>query len=73
MCRSVALDYGLLVGGSTGTVLVALKRLWKKIPAGDEVVVISPDMGERYLETIYSDKWCDTNFGSQKYQHVMVG
>jgi cysteine synthase A len=73
MCRSVALDYGLLVGGSTGTVLVALKRLWKQIPAGDEVVVISPDMGERYLETIYSDKWCDANFGSQMYQHAMVG
>lgn len=73
MCRSVALDYSLLVGGSTGTVLVALKRLWKQIPAGDEVVVISPDMGERYLETIYSDKWCDANFGSQMYQHAMVG
>jgi cysteine synthase A len=65
MCRNVVLDYGLLVGGSTGTVLVAVKRLWEQIPAGDEVVVISPDMGERYLETIYSDKWCEANFGSQ--------
>ncbi|MBC2656611.1 2,3-diaminopropionate biosynthesis protein SbnA [Pseudomonas sp. MSSRFD41] len=73
MCRSVAQDYGLLLGGSTGTVLAAVKRLGAQIPAGEEVVVISPDMGERYLETIYSDKWCDANFGDRLYQHALVG
>ncbi len=57
-CRLFARRYGFLVGGSTGTVLTAIRDYSHKIPAGSVVVMISPDGGERYIDTIYSDEWC---------------
>ena len=56
-CRRLARATGLLAGGSTGTVLAAVRRLSPVIPARATVVAISPDLGERYLETIYDDEW----------------
>lgn len=57
MCRTLARERGLLLGGSTGTVLCAVQDAAKKIPEGSVVVAISPDFGDRYLETIYDDAW----------------
>lgn len=57
MCRTLARERGLLLGGSTGTVLCAVQDAAKKIPEGSVVVAISPDLGDRYLETIYDDAW----------------
>ena len=28
------------------------------------VVAISPDLGVKYINTLYNDKWCDEKFGS---------
>jgi 2,3-diaminopropionate biosynthesis protein SbnA len=56
-CRRLARTTGLLAGGSTGTVLAAVRRLAPVIPARATVVAISPDLGERYLDTIYDDEW----------------
>ncbi|GAA3141301.1 hypothetical protein GCM10017687_67470 [Streptomyces echinatus] len=57
MCRALARERGLLLGGSTGTVLSAVRSAAKRIPDGSVVAAISPDFGERYLETIYNDSW----------------
>ncbi|MEV6567763.1 2,3-diaminopropionate biosynthesis protein SbnA [Streptomyces kronopolitis] len=57
MCRTLARERGLLLGASTGTVLCAVQDAAKKIPEGSVVVAISPDFGDRYLETIYDDAW----------------
>ncbi len=57
MCRMLAEERGLLLGGSTGTVLSAVQDAAKNIPDGSVVVAISPDFGDRYLETIYNDAW----------------
>jgi len=57
MCRTLARERGLLLGGSTGTVLSAVQDAAKKIPEGSVVVAISPDLGDRYLETVYDDAW----------------
>ncbi|AUH00498.1 2,3-diaminopropionate biosynthesis protein SbnA [Prodigiosinella confusarubida] len=57
-CRMVAQRYGFLAGGSTGTVLTAIQHYSHKIPTGSVVAMISPDGGERYIDTIYSDEWC---------------
>ncbi|MFC9793965.1 2,3-diaminopropionate biosynthesis protein SbnA [Streptomyces sp. NPDC057695] len=56
-CHHVARAYGLLVGGSTGTVLAGVRRTQDEIPPGSRVVVISPDLGEKYLSTLYSEQW----------------
>jgi cysteine synthase A len=61
-CHLVARRYGLLVGGSTGTVLAAVRRLAPTFRHGEPVVAISPDTGERYIDTIYSEKWVADHF-----------
>jgi cysteine synthase A len=55
---------GFLFGGSTGTVVCGAVRWldengWPDITA----VAIAPDLGERYLETIYDSAWLEANFG----------
>lgn len=62
-CRRLVRREGLLAGGSSGGVLVAVERLQAKIPAGSNCVVILPDRGDRYLDTIYSDQWVRNHFG----------
>lgn len=63
MCRYLARHQGFLTGGSTGTVLAAVQA-WKPRFSKDAVVVaISPDLGERYLDTIYNDDWVQARFG----------
>ncbi|TKD09431.1 2,3-diaminopropionate biosynthesis protein SbnA [Polyangium fumosum] len=56
MCRKLA-RRGLLLGGSTGTVLSAVLRWRDRIPDGACVVAISPDLGDHYTDTIYDDAW----------------
>ena len=62
-CRLLVREEGILAGGSSGGVLMAVHRLRAEIPEGANCVVVFPDRGERYLETIYSDSWVTENFG----------
>jgi N-(2-amino-2-carboxyethyl)-L-glutamate synthase len=64
MCRWLAQRYGILLGGSTGTVVAGVQAWADDIRPDDVVVAISPDMGERYLDTIYSDDWVLAHFGA---------
>jgi 2,3-diaminopropionate biosynthesis protein SbnA len=64
MCRRLAREHGLPVGGSTGSVLAALESIADQIPAGSRVVALSPDMGDRYVKTIYDDMWVADTFGT---------
>src|SRR6476660_4916122 len=56
-CLSFVRDYHLLVGGSTGTVLAAVQELASEFEAGDTVVAISADLGDKYLDTVYNPAW----------------
>ncbi|MDT0541513.1 MULTISPECIES: 2,3-diaminopropionate biosynthesis protein SbnA [Streptomyces] len=64
-CRTMQRN-GFLFGGSTGTVVAgALRWLAEHAPAGDlTAVAIAPDLGERYLDTIYDDEWVAEHFGA---------
>ncbi|GAA2798181.1 2,3-diaminopropionate biosynthesis protein SbnA [Saccharopolyspora taberi] len=57
MCHRLTRDYGLLAGGSTGTVLAAVDRISGSLPPRSRVVAISPDLGEKYVDTVYSMAW----------------
>jgi N-(2-amino-2-carboxyethyl)-L-glutamate synthase len=59
-CLSFIRDYHLLVGGSTGTVLAAVQQLAPEFRRGDTIVAISPDLGEKYLDTVYDPTWVET-------------
>jgi len=56
-CRWLARHTGLLGGGSTGTVLAAVRRHASSIAPDETVVAIAPDLGERYLNSVYDDGW----------------
>jgi len=58
-CLSFVRDYHLLIGGSTGTVLAAVQQLAPAFKRGDTIVAISPDLGEKYLDTIYDPLWVE--------------
>lgn len=65
-CRMLA-GHGFLLGGSTGTVLSgALSWLGDHDPDGLlQAVALSPDLGERYIDTIYDDAWVGAHFGAE--------
>lgn len=63
MCRWLARTHGYLAGGSTGSVLAALYTDRARITRDDVVVAISPDGGERYLDTVYDDEWVNHRYG----------
>jgi cysteine synthase A len=56
-CLSFVRDYHLLVGGSTGAVLAAIRHLASEFSRGDTIVAVSADLGEKYLDTIYDPVW----------------
>jgi cysteine synthase A len=64
MCRWVSRQYGLLLGGSSGSVLAAVWQSRRRIPPNSRVLVLSPDMGDRYLTTIYDDDWVVAHYGA---------
>jgi cysteine synthase len=57
MCRRMARTEGLLLGGSSGSVLHVAEHMVNRATRGCNVVVILPDGGMKYLETIYDDQW----------------
>ncbi|MFX4293420.1 2,3-diaminopropionate biosynthesis protein SbnA [Streptomyces bohaiensis] len=62
-CRRLALSEGLLLGGSSGALATALDRMSDRVPEGSDCVLVMPDRGERYLDTIYDDAWVKAQFG----------
>ncbi|MFH8928113.1 2,3-diaminopropionate biosynthesis protein SbnA [Streptomyces pristinaespiralis] len=62
-CRSLAMR-GFLFGGSTGTVVSGAKNwLDRHDTRGLTPVAIAPDLGERYLDTIYQSNWVQGLYG----------
>ncbi|TFB87187.1 cystathionine beta-synthase [Cryobacterium algoricola] len=57
MTRRLALEEGILVGGSSGMAVVAALRAAATLPADAVVVVLLPDGGRGYLGKIFNDKW----------------
>jgi N-(2-amino-2-carboxyethyl)-L-glutamate synthase len=56
---------GFLFGGSTGTVVSGALR-WLARGATSELtaVAIAPDLGERYLDTVYQSNWVEDLYGA---------
>ncbi|MEU9361627.1 2,3-diaminopropionate biosynthesis protein SbnA [Streptomyces sp. NPDC048301] len=58
---------GFLFGGSTGTVVSGAVRWLRRNRGGESVtaVAISPDLGERYLDSVYRPGWVADVYGDQ--------
>ncbi|WP_329567104.1 2,3-diaminopropionate biosynthesis protein SbnA [Kitasatospora sp. NBC_01266] len=65
MCHRLA-AHGFLFGGSTGTAVAgAAAWLAEHDPAGRlTAATIGPDLGERYLDTVYQTNWVQDIYGS---------
>ncbi|MDN5860853.1 MAG: 2,3-diaminopropionate biosynthesis protein SbnA [Pseudonocardia sp.] len=64
-CRSLA-RRGFLFGGSTGTVVSGAATWLERYGTPDlTAVAIAPDLGERYLDTVYHDSWVEEIFGRE--------
>ncbi len=55
--RAITRQEGILVGGSTGTAMVAALEVARDLPDDAVVVVLFPDTGRNYLSKLYSDTW----------------
>ncbi|MER8085769.1 2,3-diaminopropionate biosynthesis protein SbnA [Streptomyces sp. NPDC058316] len=62
-CRRLIAREAVLAGGSSGATVAALWKFKDRVPRGSHCVLVFPDGGDRYLDTIYSDNWVSRNFG----------
>ncbi|MCL1468583.1 cystathionine beta-synthase [Argonema galeatum] len=61
MTRRLALEEGLLVGGSCGTAVAAALKYAARLSEPKHIVVLLPDTGRNYINKIYSDSWMQEN------------
>jgi cysteine synthase len=57
VCRLLAAETGVLVGGSAGATIAACLRHLEEDPSVRRAVCLCADDGSRYLSTIYDDDW----------------
>ena len=62
-CRRLTSREAILAGGSSGATVAALEKLSSVIAEDSNCVLVFPDGGDRYLDTIYSDQWVTKHFG----------
>jgi N-(2-amino-2-carboxyethyl)-L-glutamate synthase len=60
-CRRLARADGLLLGGSSGAVLHAANEYIAGHRSPSNIVVVLPDTGLKYLDTIYDDAWLQSH------------
>ncbi|HET8845522.1 MAG TPA: 2,3-diaminopropionate biosynthesis protein SbnA, partial [Ktedonobacteraceae bacterium] len=56
-CRDLVVREGIFAGGSSGSIVAALRKLLPTLPRRYRVITLFPDRGERYLDTIYDEAW----------------
>lgn len=61
MARKMARTEGLFLGYSCGAAFQVLHQMGDQLSAEDTVVVICPDHGSRYMQTVYNDEWMKSN------------
>lgn len=59
--RRITREEGILVGGSSGTILAAGRRVAATMRPDQTVVVMFCDAGERYLSKMFDDQWMEDN------------
>lgn len=52
-CHELLAREAIFAGGSSGSVIAAIKKLLPEIPASSCVVTLFPDRGDRYIDVVY--------------------
>ncbi|WP_109299253.1 2,3-diaminopropionate biosynthesis protein SbnA [Aquimarina sp. AU474] len=60
-CKKLLEKYSLYAGGSSGSVYAGINKYFKELNIDHPVNVmcVFADRGERYIETIFNEKWCE--------------
>lgn len=61
MCHALARREGLLLGASTGAIVAAGMAYALQNPHRRRVLMVNPDRGDRYLETVYDATWLESH------------
>lgn len=56
-CRELLLTEAIFAGGSTGSVVAAVRHVIPSLERPARVVALFPDRGDRYLDRVYDDEW----------------
>jgi cysteine synthase len=59
--RRLALEEGLLLGGSSGSVAAAARSYIARASGPCNIALVMPDSGVKYLDTVYDDQWLKAN------------
>jgi cysteine synthase len=63
--RETAHREGWMLGGTGGLVMAGIKYIVPQLGAGDTVVGIIPDGGDRYVETLFDEAWMAMHAGPE--------
>ena len=63
-CRALVRREAVLAGASSGGIVAALHRMQPRWQPGMRIAAVLPDRGERYMDTVYDDAWCERHFGN---------
>lgn len=56
-CRELLEKEGIFAGGSSGSVIAAIKKLVPTLEGNCNIVTVFPDRGDRYIDMVYDDQW----------------
>lgn len=59
VCHVLARKEGLLLGASTGAIVAAALAYGARSSSHQRMVLLNPDRGDRYLETVYNRSWLE--------------
>jgi cysteine synthase len=57
ICHALARQEGLMLGGSTGAIVAAAIADARQFSQPQRILMLNPDRGDRYLETLYNPDW----------------
>lgn len=57
ICHAIASREGMLLGASTGAIVAAALADSQQFTSPQTMLLVNPDRGDRYLETVYNHDW----------------
>jgi cysteine synthase A len=57
VCHALAKYEGMLLGASTGAIVAAALADTQRFSQPQTMLLLNPDRGDRYLETVYNTDW----------------
>lgn len=72
-CKELLEKHNLYAGGSSGSVYAAIKKYFKnrEMDVPVNVMCVFADRGERYIETIYNQKWSEMIMNSSLQENLL--